>query len=258
MLTQGSEKQPTPTPRASVGAVEKAPTLAPALGAEAVPAPAGNRAQRYSATLELRERSDAALSDATKRATEIASSLAGYPLRLDVHTIESPGSADLVFRIPRVHVEDAVRRFTALGTIVSEDVSIEDVQAQVNATSNLIARLQRQLGTLRVEEQTPTVQRQITALTARIQRLQRGRAATLSATHFATVELRLTTESPAPAPVRHAHGPLHGLGIAFHWLWIGAVYALALGAPVAAALVAVWLAARRLRRRREDALLSRS
>ena len=47
-------------------------------------------------------------------------------------------------------------------------------------------------------------------------------------------------------------------GIAFHWLWIGAVYALALGAPVVAAAVFAWLLVRALRRRREDALLSRS
>jgi hypothetical protein len=58
--------------------------------------------------------------------------------------------------------------------------------------------------------------------------------------------------------VRHGHGPLHGLGIAFHWFWIGAVYALALIAPLVAVIVAFWLAVRALRRHREDALLSRS
>jgi hypothetical protein len=50
-------------------------------------------------------------------------------------------------------------------------------------------------------------------------------------------------------------GPLHGLGVAFRWIGIGAVYALALGGPVALLLVLVWLGVRVVRRRRENALL---
>jgi hypothetical protein len=242
-------------------ATKHAFSLAPNAGAAAgaVPAASPNRVQRYSATLELRERTAAALAVASKRATQIATSLAGYPLRLNVHTGTSPSYADLVYRIPRLHVREAVRRFTALGAIVNEDVSIEDLQAQVNATNDLIARLQRQLAVLYTQTQTTDVQRRIAALTARVQRLQRAQAATLHAAHYATVELRMTTPTrTAPPPAHHGHGPLHGLGIAFHWLWIGAVYVLALVAPLVVIAVAFWLALRALRRRREDALLSRT
>jgi hypothetical protein len=224
----------------------------------AVPAPTPARVQRYSASLELRLRSARAISAATKRAAQIASSLAGYPLRLNVHTGTSPSYADLVFRLPRLHVQQAVRRFAALGTIVNEDVAIQDLQAQFNASRDLMARLQRQLAALYRQPQTTSVQRQVAALTARVQRLQRGQTATLRAAHYATLELRLTTATTASPPVRHTHGPLHGLGIAFHWLWIVAVYTLALGAPVVAIVVAATLALRALRRRREEALLSRS
>src|SRR4029077_13085344 len=122
-----------------------------------------------------------ALSTAAKRASQIATSLAGYPLRLNVRTAGSPSSADLVFRIPRTHVQEAVSRFTALGTIVNEGVSIKDVQAPITATGDLVARLQRQLTALRTEQQTTLVQRQIAVLTARIEQLQRERAATLRA-----------------------------------------------------------------------------
>ena len=56
----------------------------------------------------------------------------------------------------------------------------------------------------------------------------------------------------------HGHGPLHGLGVAFRWIGIGAVYALALGAPLAAARSgSPGSRVRAIRRRREDALLSR-
>ena len=96
----------------------------------------------------------------------------------------------------------------------------------------------------------------IASLTAQIGRLQRARASTVRAAHYATVDLQLTTPQPA-APVHRKPGPLHGLGIAFHWAWIGAVYALALGTPLAALLAAVWLLARAVRRRREDRLLAR-
>ena len=53
-------------------------------------------------------------------------------------------------------------------------------------------------------------------------------------------------------------GPLHGLGVAFHWIWIGAVYALALGGPLLLLLGLAWLAARAVRRHRENALLGES
>jgi hypothetical protein len=55
--------------------------------------------------------------------------------------------------------------------------------------------------------------------------------------------------------VQHEHGPLHGVGVALKWLGVGAVYALAIGAPVALLLGLVWLAVRTVRRRRENALL---
>jgi hypothetical protein len=243
-------------------AAKHAFSLAPAVGAAAsdaaVPAPSPNRVQRYSASLELRERTATALAEASKQATQIATSLAGYPLRLNVHTGTSPSYADLVYRIPRVHVQAAVRRFTSLGAIVNEDVSIEDLQGQVNGTNDVIARLLRQLAVLYKQPRTTDVQRQVAALTAHVQRLQRAQAATLRAAHYATVEVRMTAPTRAAPRARHEHGPLHGLGIALHWLWIGAIYALALVAPLVVVVVAFWLTVRALRRRREDELLSRS
>ena len=72
--------------------------------------------------------------------------------------------------------------------------------------------------------------RQIAALTTRIERLQRAEAATLRAARYATVSLHLATPAPV-VPKHHGHGPLHGLGVAFRWIGIGAVYGLALGVP---------------------------
>jgi hypothetical protein len=215
-----------------------------------------NRAQRYEAYLALRVRGADGVSNGVKRAQRIAVSLGGYSLSVRASSESEGASADLTLKVPRAHVQEAITRLSALGTITGEEVDVQDVQAGLNATDRLIARLQRQLQDLRAQEQTDTVKQRIDSITARVVRLQRQEATTLRETHYSTVQLHLATKSVAP-PAKHHHGPLHGLGVAFRWIGIGAVYALALGTPLVVALALVWLAARTVRRRREDALLSR-
>jgi hypothetical protein len=62
---------------------------------------------------------------------------------------------------------------------------------------------------------------------------------------------------PAKTPKPDHHGPLHGLGTAFRWIGVVAIYGLAIGAPFLALAAAIWFAVRAIRRRREDSLLSR-
>ena len=66
----------------------------------------------------------------------------------------------------------------------------------------------------------------------------------------------MTTRKAAVAPQTSEPGPFHGLGVAFRWIGVGAVYVLALGAPLVLLVVLLWLGARSLRRRRDDALLA--
>jgi Domain of unknown function (DUF4349) len=252
--------QPTPEDiaRSRVDSLGVTGSAAQAHKARLAPvAPSAHRIQRYSTSLELRVRDTAAVSDASKRAVAIAHSLGGYEQRVSVDTARATGYAVLVLRIPKTHVQEAVRRLTALGTIVSENVQVQDLQGQVNANDRLIARLQKRLADLRAHVQDTQTVQQIAALTARIERLQRSRAATVRSARYASVNLQLTTRTP-PAPVQHGHGPLHGLGVTFRWIGIGAVYALALGVPAALLVLLAWSGARSVRRRREDALLSRS
>jgi hypothetical protein len=223
-----------------------------------VPAPSASRAQRYGAYLSLRIPTASGVSNGVKRALRIASSLGGYAVSVNAGTAGSHANADLMLKVPRSNVAEAMSRLSALGTIIGEQVNVQDAQAGLNATDRLIARLQRQLSALRGQSpQTETVKRQIAAVTAHIAALQRQEAATLRATHYATIHVQLATK-PTPAAKHRGHGPLHGLGVAFRWIWIGAVYALALGGPIVLLVVLVWLAVRFIRRRREDALLSRA
>jgi Domain of unknown function (DUF4349) len=225
-------------------------------GAKAfAPAPPRGRAVDYDATLALRVPNAAEVSSAVKRALRIASSLGGYPTSVHAQTHAKSGTADLTLKIPRAHVQEAVTRLSALGTITAEQVDLQDLQAGINATNREIARLQKQLAALRAQPPTPATERKIAALTARIASLQRGTADTRRTAHYATVSLHVAT--PTAAVHKTHHGPLHGLRVALRWIGIGAVYALALGLPALLVVALGWLAVRAVRRRREAELLSR-
>jgi hypothetical protein len=229
----------------SAGAAKLAPPSTP------------GRVQIYGADLALRLSSATAVSDGVKSALRIASSLGGHPTLVHATSHANVASADLILKIPRAHIQEAVTRLSALGTITSEQVNIQDKQAGLNATDRQIARLQKQLEQLRAQTPSTTTTARIAALESQIARLQRAEAATRLKAHYATVHLHLTS-AKAVVPHKQGHGPLHGVVVALTWLGIGAVYALAIGAPIAVLALLVWLAARIVRRRREDALLSRS
>jgi hypothetical protein len=196
------------------------------------------------------------VSAGVKRALRITRSLGGYAGSVHAATTGTAGSADLTLRIPRTHVQEAIARLSALGTITAEQVDVQDLQTGLNTTDRTIARLQRQLVALRSRPPSDANTIRIAALVRQIQGLQRAEAATIRTARYATIRLHLGTAAPKPAPAHH--GPLYGLRVVFRWAGIGAVYVLALGAPLLLVGWLVWIAARTIRRRREDALLSRS
>jgi uncharacterized protein DUF4349 len=218
-------------PRVVHGAVFRA-AAQPAPGVAIAPPP--GRVVRYGVSLRLRV---AAVSDAVKRALHVTATLGGYPVSVHVTTRPHAGAAQLVLRVPRAHVQQAITRLSALGTIVGEQVDLQDLQAGLNATDRTIARLQRELAQLRAQPQTDAVKRQIAALTARVVALQRREAATRRAAHYATVRLALASGTAK----HHTHYVRDALP------WLG-------GFLVAVLLVIAWRVARRLR---EDALLRR-
>src|SRR5262245_12132636 len=246
----------------SQGALPKAPTkaAAPRYGFDTVPPPSQTNAQRYSATLSLRLKDAAAVSAATNKALRIVAAMGGHPNTVNVDAERRNGEAYLVLKVPRSRVQEAVQKLGALGTIVGANVSIQDLQADVDTTGRTIARLKDRLAELQAQPQTDDVVAQIETVSDRIETLQRNRAATIRAAQFATVKLHMETPEPAVPPAEEGSGagPLHGLGVAFRWIGIGAVYALALGTPLVLLLALAWLLARGLRRRRNDALLSRA
>jgi hypothetical protein len=225
---------------------------------QAVPAPSGKRLQDYEAYLRLRVRNGDAVSAATQQAISIARRLGGFPLSVSVANGGREGDATITLRVPVGNVQEAVARLSALGTILGERVSIQDVEGGVNATDREIARLQRRLRELRAQEPTDTITRQIRALTAEVQRLQRNRANTVRRARLATVSLELTTRQAASRPGGHGSGPLDGAWTALRWIGIGLLYAVIVGGPFVLAAAAGWGVWRISRRRAEARLLETS
>lgn len=231
-----------------------AKTFAPGTTIPVAPSP--TRVQRYGATLTLRLPTANGVSTSVQRALRITTSLGGHPTSVHATSKGRAAHAELVLKIPRRNVQRAVTRLSQLGTIVGEQVDVQDLQGGLDRTSRTIVRLEGRLSDLRTQTQTPDVVREIAALTAQIASLQRTEANAIRTASFATVRLTLATPA-AKATVHHHHrSPFHWLGRALLWLGIGAVYALVLGIPIVLLAVLIALAVRVLRRRREDALLS--
>ncbi len=233
-----------------------------ASSAVALPGPSSTRAQAYGATLQLRLPNGPAVAAAARRAVEIAQGLGGFPASVKISVAARTGTATIVLRVPRARVSVAIGRLAALGSVTGEHVSISDLQTGIDTVGVRIVRLERELAAAINGPQSAASRRLIAALTAQIEGLQRAGANTLRTAHDATVKLALSTSPrtpprPRPRP-RRAHEPFHDLGVAFRDAGIGAVYALAIGVPLALLAAVAWWLAARLRRRREERLLSRS
>jgi hypothetical protein len=168
--------RPSPQHQASPAALERDQLATPATtvhgavtksAAGVAPPASPTRAQRYGAFLSLRVATQRGVSDGVKRALAITSSLGGYPVSVHASSETDGATANLTLKVPRSHVGQAIARLSALGTIIGEQVDVQDAQAGLNATDRLIARLQRQIGALRAQEQTDAVKLKTAALTSR-------------------------------------------------------------------------------------------
>lgn len=270
-----TSKTPTPAPvpvEAAAGAA--APVHAPASSEPrafapgiasanvALPPPSASRAQRYGATVNLRLPSGSAVAAAARAAVRIAQSLGGYPQTVRVSVGARSGTATIIVRVPRARVGLAVTRLSALGTVTGEHVSISDLQAGVDTSGLRIEHLEKTLAAALHASQSTANSKLIARLQAQILGLQRARAATLRSAADATVSVKLATPAAKPkprAPLRHlSRGPFHDLGVAFRFVGIGLVYALALGLPLAVLVALAWFVVARVRRRRDERLLQRS
>jgi hypothetical protein len=231
----------------------------------AAPAVSSGRAQLYAADLTLRVRD---LSASTKRALNLTRSFGGYVRSVDYGSGTRSGTASLVLRIPVGSVQAAIVRFSALGAILDQHVSIQDIQPSIDRrfrrlqnVRREITRLQERLGAAGLsEEQRSVLEARLSRARAQLVSLQREQAQTRTRASFATVGLDLRTRKaqivPPVGPDR-LDRTLDRIGdILLKELEI-LLYVLVLGAPFAAlGVLAAW-GLRAGRRRSEDRLLAR-
>ena len=242
-----SEAYAGPSADASAGAMK------------AAPAPTTGRAQRYSATLALGVDDTDALSDATQRALGIVRDLGGFVVSARYAT-GTEGTSSLTLRVPSARAADAVARLSSLGTILAQDVQIQDLQEPLDGIDRELRRVQAQLAAVAVQlgqAETAAERARLTArraeLRAQLQQLRASRAATTAEARTATIQLELRTEEGAavPLPASRIDRALDRALDVLAWEAVVVLAFAVAAAPLALVGAAVW-ATRRTRRRLED------
>jgi hypothetical protein len=236
---------------------------------ESVPAPTPGRAQRYEASLRLRVAHADALSEATQRALRLTRDLGGFVVSLQSSVPEQgTGGADIVVRVPRERVQQAIVGFSDLGTILAQDVRIDDLQGQIDSLGERIADLTAEIARIQRQLARPILPVDTRArLSARLAEARREaaelratRAATTKDAQLATVSLSLTTEeaSAVPAAKSRLDRALDQAAEVLAWEAAAVVLVLVAVGPVAVLAVLAWLGLRVVRRRADDRLLERA
>ena len=218
------------------------------------------RLQHTDASLELQVAGDNDLAGATTRATRIATSLGGYAQ--SVH-YASNGTSVLDLRIPAQNVQTAISRLTALGTLVSQKISVTDLEQRLKTQSVQIAQLRRRIAALQTalkDRSLPDAQRVLLQIKlaeskrALSQRLH-ARQGTVAAGTMAHVSVQIgTKKSIVPPPHKQGRiGRMLHSAVGFLALeGMVLLYALIVASPLALVAFLIWL----WRRRSIDRLLA--
>lgn len=263
------------TPSAEAADEDAARSAAPNVMSQTAPAetlpPSGSRLQEYRADLRVRVADLDELSEATAQAMRIARSLGGYVVSAQLTTpVGEDGDSSLVVRVPVTKVQDAIARFSELGVLVAQDVSLQDLQAQANRQDERIASLRRTVATLERElaapgltrEERAELERRLASADRALRQARAAREATERRGRLARVGLTLTTREegqalPPPPPGDFEQTLRDALG-ALEQLVAWTLAALIVASPfLALTALLVALEARR-RRRAEERLLQRA
>ena len=249
--------------------VEKETLSATDLGAgatrDSAAGPTTGRAQRVSATLTVEVSDSDAVSDAAQDAIDLTRRLGGHVVSSSVTTGEQ-AAATMTVRVPVGKVQQAIAGLSGLGRIVSQQVTIDDLQASLDALErrqaslrNQVARIGARLDTESLEpEERAVLETRLQRLQRELRELRRGITATHAEARMSTIELTVATPEAgvvAPAPSRLERTLDEALDVL---VWEGViVLALAIVlAPIALLGLAAWLGQRLYRRREDERLLS--
>ncbi len=206
-----------------------------------------------------------ALSSATQQALRITRDLGGYLVSVSYATSDT-GVSTMTLKVPTANVQDAVVRLTGLGTIVSQQVQIDDLQGQVDELTKRetvlrgqIARLSARLAATDLDAETrATLEARRDAARAELARVRTARAQVNAEARYATIQLTLQTTQASAVPVAPSrwHDALGRAGDILAVEGMILLYALVILGPLALVAVLAWLTRRTLRRREDEQLLS--
>ena len=233
--------------------------------ANALPSVAGapTRLQHTDASLEVRVENTSA---ATTKATRIATSLGGYAQSVNYDSAPGGGgTASITLRVPAQNVKAALARLEGLGTLVSQNLSVTDLEHDLQLESAQIAQLRRTIAALEAALKSPSVpdaQRVILQIRlaeskrALSQRLH-ARTGTITAGTTSSISLFLSTKAAA-VPIPHHRGRFGRMvhsAIGFLGLEGTIVlYALIVVSPIGLVAALLW-SLREARRRRDERLV---
>ncbi len=226
---------------------------------------AGDRAQRVSATLTVEVSDSDAVSRAAQDALDLTRSLGGHVVSSSVTTGDE-GSAQITVRVPVAKVQDAITGLSGLGRIVSQQVTIDDLQATLDELENReatvrseIARIRARLETETLDAQTEAVLRaKLSTLRAELTELRAGISSTEAEARMSTIQLTVVTPGAfgAVAPPSRIDRAVDEALNVLAWEGVIALGMLIVLAPFALVAFAAWLGRRLYRRHEEERLLA--
>jgi hypothetical protein len=231
--------------------------------------PDRGRLQHYDVSLSLRVRDQDALSKATNDAMRVARGLGGFVAGVEYSSAETTrGDALLTLRVPVGKIDQAIARFSKLGKIRAQHVSIQDLQAAVNAQNRAILDTRKSIATLQeklLDGSLPAARRlelqhQLAAQQSRLKGLLGSRGTTVREGRLATVSLAFTT-AKRQAGVHHSGRigrAAHDAVTLLARVAAGTVYVAILLCPLVALGLVLLVIGRALRRRGESRLLARA
>jgi Domain of unknown function (DUF4349) len=253
--------------KADHAAAGGAATLAPVAPTDALPTPSRTRHQHYEANLRVRVSDLDTLGRRAAAAMRIATELGGYVASVEqTTTAGEPGEADLDLRVPVGHVQTAMIRLSALGTVLEQQVSIVDLEQTVQRQRDRIRVLRVRIAriTAALEQSLPSdvrlrLQFQLDDARQALARVAGVQKKTLRAAALSRVSLVLTTQH-AVAVTKHHRGRLGSAvaGAADFLVAAGAVALLVLIviSPLLVIALLWWAGLRAWRRREERRLLA--
>jgi hypothetical protein len=235
----------------------------------AFPPTSPGRAQDYYADLRLRVDDLDTLSDRLQAALRLTRGYGGYVVSTNYRNPRAgEGDATLELRVPIGRVQQALVAFSELGAILSQNVTIRDLQGQIDRSTREIRRLRDRMAALRASLLDPNliaaertrIETQLAGARSRLIALEQERRALTRQGRFAKISLALTTQKPAakeetPGRIERAvddAGAVLAKEVAF------GLYALIVASPFLLLIALGIVGARAGRRRADQRLLERA